>query len=107
MQVKTSGMFKQDFILKRLLDEKIEIRPNIRIQKNIIEYITELTPELKRLERVEQDSTVLDNIRYLFRIDTETVSGIKERLCQRGRAFLIDNELITVATEKVLSEHPT
>ena len=36
MQVKTLGMFKQDFILKRLLDEKIEIRPNIRIQKNIM-----------------------------------------------------------------------
>lgn len=68
MQVKISGMFKQDFILKRLLDEKIEIRPNIRIQKNIIEYITELTSELKRLERVEQDSTVLDYIRYLLEL---------------------------------------
>ena len=66
MQVKTSGMFKQDFIVKRVLDEKIEIRPNIRIQKNIIEYITELTSELKRLERVDQDSTVLDNNRYLL-----------------------------------------
>ena len=43
MQIKTSRMFKQDFIVKRLLDEKIEIRPNIRIQKNIIEYLTELT----------------------------------------------------------------
>ena len=61
-------MFIQDFILKRLLDEMIEIRPNIRIQKNIIEYITELTSELKRLERVEQDSTVLDNIRYLLEL---------------------------------------
>lgn len=61
-------MFKQDFIVKRLLDEKIEIRPNIRIQKNIIEYLTELTSELRRLERVEQDNTVLDNIRYLLEL---------------------------------------
>lgn len=68
MQVKTSGMFKQDYIVKRLLDEKIEIHPNIRIQKNIIEYLTELTSELRRLERVEQDSTVLDNIRYLLEL---------------------------------------
>jgi len=68
MQVKTSGMFKQDFIVKRLLDEKIEIRPNICIQKNIIEYLTELTSELRRLERVEQDNTVLDNIRYLLEL---------------------------------------
>ena len=66
MQVKTSGMFKQDFILKRLLDEKIEIRPNIRIQKNVIEHLTEITSELRRLERVEQDGSVLDNIRYLL-----------------------------------------
>jgi hypothetical protein len=68
MQVKTAGMFKQDFIVKRLLDEKIEIRPNIRIQKNIIEYLSELTSELKRMERIEQDSTVLDNIRYLLEL---------------------------------------
>ena len=68
MQVKTSGMFKQDYIVKRLLDEKIEIHPNIRIQKNIIEYLTELTSELRRLERIEQDSTVLDNIRYLLEL---------------------------------------
>jgi len=67
-QVKTSGILKQDFIAKRLLDEKIEIRPNIRIQKNIIEYLTELTSELRRLERVEQDTTVLDNIRYLLEL---------------------------------------
>ena len=44
------------------------ICPNIRIQMNIIEYITELTSELKRFERVEQDSTVLDNIRYLLEL---------------------------------------
>ena len=50
------------------LDEKIEIHPNIRIQKNIIEYLTELTSELRRLERIEQDSTVLDNIRYLLEL---------------------------------------
>ena len=61
-------MFKQDFIVKRLLDEKIEIRPNIRIQKNIIDYLIELTSELKRLEKIEQDSTVLDNIRYLLEL---------------------------------------
>ena len=68
MHVKTSGMFQQDFIVKRLLDEKIEIRPNIRIQKNIIDYLIELTSELKRLEKIEQDSTVLDNIRYLLEL---------------------------------------
>ena len=33
MQVKTSGMLKQEFIIKRLMNEEIVIRPNIRIQK--------------------------------------------------------------------------
>ena len=73
MQDRTSAMFRQDFIVKRLLDEKIEIGPNIRIQKNIIEYLTELTSELRRLERVEQDSSVLDKIRYLLEL-TEKLS---------------------------------
>lgn len=65
MQVKTSGMLKQEFIIKRLMCEDIIVRPNIRIQKYFVEYLTELTRELKRIEKIEQDSDILDNITYL------------------------------------------
>lgn len=68
MQVKTSGMFKQDFIVKRVLNEEIVVRPNIRIQKYLATYLTEMTDELKRLERVSEDSYILENIRYLLEL---------------------------------------
>ena len=68
MQVKTSGMFKQDYIVKRLLGEDIIVRPNIRIQKYLADYLTEMTAELKRLETVGDDSYILENIRYLLNL---------------------------------------
>ena len=68
MQVKTSGMLKQDFIIKRLLNDEITVRPNIRIQKYLAEYLTEMTVELKRLETVSESSYILENIRYLLEL---------------------------------------
>ncbi len=68
MQVRISGMFKQDYIVKRLMNEEITIHPNIRLQRCIIDYLTELTAELKRLERIDQDSDVLDNIKHLLEL---------------------------------------
>jgi len=68
MRVKVSGLTKQDYCTKKILDEEIVVRPNIRIQKYICQYLVELTEELKRLERVEQTHDVLDNIRYLIEL---------------------------------------
>ena len=68
MQVKTSGMLKQDFIIKRLLNDEITVRPNVRIQKYLAEYLTEMTAELKRLETVSESSYILENIRYLLEL---------------------------------------
>ncbi len=68
MEVKTSGLAKQDFILKRLLNDEIIVRPNIRIQKYLEDYLVDLTNQLKRLERIPQDSEVLDNITYIVRL---------------------------------------
>ena len=68
MQVKTSGMLKRDFIIKRLLNDEITVRPNVRIQKYLAEYLTEMTAELKRLETVSESSYILENIRYLLEL---------------------------------------
>lgn len=68
MQVQTAGMFKQDFIVKRVLNEEITIRPNIRIQRAIIDHLDGLTAELKWLEKIDPDSYVLENIRYLLEL---------------------------------------
>jgi len=66
MKVNTSGMLKQDYITKKVLDDEIIVKPNIRIQHFLAEYLTELTEELKRHEKIEEDSYVLENIRYLL-----------------------------------------
>ena len=68
MRVLTSGLTKQDYCTKKVLDEEIVVRPNIRVQKFVCQYLTELTAELKRLEKIEQTSDVLDNIRYLLEL---------------------------------------
>ncbi len=68
MRVLTSGLTKQDYCTKKVLDEEIVVRPNIRVQKFVCQYLTELTAELKRLEKIEQTSDVLDNIKYLLEL---------------------------------------
>ena len=68
MEAKTSGYTKQDFICQRLLNTSITVRPNIRIQKYLEDYLIELTNELKRLERFEENSDILDNITYIVEL---------------------------------------
>lgn len=68
MRVLTSGLTKQDYCTKKVLDEEIVVRPNIRVQKFVCQYLNELTEELKRLEKIEQTSDVLDNIKYLLEL---------------------------------------
>ena len=68
MRVNASGMTKQDYCTKKVLDEDVIVRPNIRVQKVICQYLDELTEELKRLEKIEQTTDVLDNLKYLLEL---------------------------------------
>ena len=68
MVAKTSGLTKQDYILKQLLKEEVIVHPNCRVQKILSQYLTELTEELKRIQRVEQDDDILENIIYLVEL---------------------------------------
>ena len=65
MVVKTSGLTKQDYILKQLMREEVVVRPNCRIQRILSQYLVELTEELKRLQ---QDDDILENITYLIEL---------------------------------------
>lgn len=79
MRVNTSGMTKQDYCTKKVLDEEITVHPNIRVQTYICRYLTELTEQLKRLESIEKNNDVLENIKYLLKlIDKMGGSNIKE-----------------------------
>lgn len=78
MLAKTSSMTKQDFILHRLLNEDIVIRPNIRIQFFLEKYLDEIAVELKRLEKINQDSDILENIAYLVKFISKLSPEQKE-----------------------------
>ena len=68
MVAKTSGLTKQDYILKQMLGEQVVVHPNSRIQRILIQYLAALTEELKRLQRVEQDNDILENLTYLIEL---------------------------------------
>lgn len=68
MLVKTSGLTKQEYLIKRLTCEEIIVHPNIRVQKYLSTYLVELTEQLQRLERLEQNDDVLGNIQYLLEL---------------------------------------
>ena len=65
-----AGTSRQDFILKMLLNEKLSVLPNARIQEKIIPHLKEMQEQLERLEKAsleEADSkkihSILDEIR--------------------------------------------
>lgn len=68
LKVNTSGMTKQDYCTKKVLDEVITVHPNIRVKTYICRYLTELTEQLKRLESIEKNNDVLENIKYLLEL---------------------------------------
>jgi len=79
LKVNTSGMTKQDYCTKKVMGEEITVHPNIRVQTYICRYLTELTEQLKRLDSIEQNNDVLENIKYLLElIDKMSDSNIKE-----------------------------
>ena len=79
LKVNASGMTKQDYCTKKVLDEEITVHPNIRVQTYICRYLTGLTEQLKRLDSIEQNNDVLENIKYLLElIDKMGGSNIKE-----------------------------
>lgn len=74
MRVKTSGLTKQEYIIKRLMCEDIIVHPNSRILKILCQYLTELTEVLKRVDHIGQEDDVLENITYLV----ELIAKIKD-----------------------------
>ena len=74
MLVKTSGLTKQEYIIRSLLREQIIVHPNSRVLKILCQYLSELTEDLKRIEKIEQEDDILENITYLI----ELIAKIKD-----------------------------
>lgn len=54
--------------MKQLFKEEVIVCPNCRIQKILSQYLIEQTEEMKRMQRIEQDDDILENITYLVEL---------------------------------------
>ena len=57
--VELSGLAKQDYILRRLLNREVVVRGNPKVFKALKHQMTQIYEELKRLEKVSNDNEEL------------------------------------------------
>lgn len=75
-RVKLSGLTKQDYIVNRLLERDIIVKPSSRLFKSFREQIAELLTELARIENGEKiDEELLAIIETL----AKTYNGLQEK----------------------------
>ena len=57
--VELSGLAKQDYILRRLLNREVVVQGNPKVFKPLKHQMTQIYEELKRLEKVSNDNEEL------------------------------------------------
>ena len=73
--VKLSGLTKQDYITRRLLDTEVVVQGNPRVFKALRNQMAEILTQLQRIEvGAAPDDELLDVIRFLSKI----MEGMKE-----------------------------
>ena len=73
--VKLSGLTKQDYITRRLLDTDVVVQGNPRVFKALRNQMTEILTQLQRIEAgATPDAEMVEVIRYLAKI----MEGMKE-----------------------------
>lgn len=73
--VRLSGLTKQDYITRRLLDTDVVVQGNPRVFKALRNQMTEILTQLQRIEAgATPDAEMVEVIRYLAKI----MEGMKE-----------------------------
>ena len=73
--VKLSGLTKQDYITRRLLEQEIVVQGNPRVFKALRNQMAEILSQLQRVEAgASPDAELMEVIRYLAKI----MDGMKE-----------------------------
>lgn len=66
MMVYTSGLQKQEYLIRRVLQQDITIVPNPRVQKALRMHLEKVYEELKKLNNIDSaHDELLDTIQYL------------------------------------------
>ena len=66
--VKLTGLTKQDYIIRRLLERDVVVQGNIRAFKALRDQMDEILTQLCRIEPDPPDEDLLDTIRFVAAI---------------------------------------
>ena len=72
--VRLSGLTKQDYITRRLLDRAVVVQGNPRVYKALRNQMADIYEELKRLERCSEAN---DELLYTIQMIAEIMNGLK------------------------------
>lgn len=76
VRVKLSGLTKQDYIIKRLLEREVIVIPSSRLYKAMREQMTEILSELKR---IENGKNVDGDLLAVIETVAKTYNGLQEK----------------------------
>ena len=76
VRVKLSGLTKQDYIIKRLLEREVIVIPSSRLYKAMREQMTEILSELKRSEN---GKNVDGDLLAVIETVAKTYNGLQEK----------------------------
>lgn len=76
VRVKLSGLTKQDYVIKRLLEREVIVIPSSRLYKAMREQMTEILSELKR---IENGKSVDGDLLAVIKTVAETYNGLQEK----------------------------
>lgn len=73
--VAVSGLSKQDYIISKLLDREVVVKPNSRVQKALREQLEDVARELSRLTRMDEtEPEALELAKHLIDV-CESLTG--------------------------------
>ena len=75
-RVRLSGLTKQEYMVRRLLERDVVVQPSSRIFKALRDQMTEILEELKR---IESGASVDDELLATIKTVAETYNGLEEK----------------------------
>lgn len=76
VRVMLSGLTKQDYVIKRLLEREVIVIPSSRLYKAMREQMTEILSELKR---IENGKNVDGDLLAVIETVAKTYNGLQEK----------------------------
>ena len=75
IRVRLSGLTKQEYIVKRLLERDVMVQPSSRIYKALRDQMSEI---LSQLRRIENGAKVGDELLSVIELVAKTYNGLQD-----------------------------